>query len=699
MHSVAAMPPRTGSAVTRISQAFPDRVEVRGYDLTGELMGELSFTEYFHLLLTGRRPSDDQRFFLDLLLVAIAEHGMMPTNVAARMTLAADPGSLQGAVAAGILGCGPVILGTAEDCARLLEAAQARVAAGESADAVAAEITGEIHAAGERLPGFGHPVHRPLDPRAERILELADERGVSGPHSALARGFGEAAAATWGRPLTMNVSMPIAAVMLDLGFEPAAVKSIPILARTAGLLAHMAEERERPLGLADGGRGRGVGRLRAAGVMLAPEVERRPWAEQLAHDDQSYRAQIAYLLERSPFYRERLAAAGVASAPEAGGLAEIAALPLTEKQEVKATATAEQPVGAHLCVERSEIVRVYSTSGTTGSPTYIPLTAGDLDNWITGSARSYAASGVAAGELAVSSYNAGPFVAGAALDAFDRIGLAQVPVGTGNTEHLLRAVELLRPTAAVLTPSYAAYLVEAAATRGLDLGGSSVARVLVAGEPGGGEPEFRASLERGWGARVTEAMGIGDIGPSLWGECEHQDGMHLGARGFVHPELIDPDTGAAIEIGDGVTGELVLTHLRHRAAPLLRFRTRDHVEFRTRPCPCGRTGPRVRCIGRTDDMLIVRGVKVFPAAVREVVSSFAPQVSGQILVRPRSPGTKQDPPLPVEVELGPEAATDAKLAEAIGRRLRETLVFQAEVELLPWKSLQRSEYKSKLVER
>ena len=117
-----------GDAVSHISQAYPDRVEVRGRDLTGDLMGRLSFTEYFHLLLTGREPTEDQRFFLDLLLVAIAEHGMMPTNVAARMTLAADPGSLQGAVAAGILGCGPVILGTAEACARLLEAAQARVA-------------------------------------------------------------------------------------------------------------------------------------------------------------------------------------------------------------------------------------------------------------------------------------------------------------------------------------------------------------------------------------------------------------------------------------------------------------------------------------------------------------------------------------------------------------------------------------------
>jgi citrate synthase len=227
--------------VSRISRAYPDRVEVRGRDLAGDLMGRLTFTEYFHLLLTGDEPTDDQRFFLDLLLVSIAEHGMMPTNVAARMTLAADPGSLQGAVAAGILGAGPVVLGTSEECARLLEDA---VASGRDP----AEIAREIHASGGKVPGFGHPLHRPVDPRAERILELADERRVSGRHVERARALREAVAEVWGKPLTMNVAMPIAAVLLDVGFPAPAVKAVPILARTAGLLAHLAEERDRPLG-------------------------------------------------------------------------------------------------------------------------------------------------------------------------------------------------------------------------------------------------------------------------------------------------------------------------------------------------------------------------------------------------------------------------------------------------------------------
>jgi phenylacetate-CoA ligase len=419
------------------------------------------------------------------------------------------------------------------------------------------------------------------------------------------------------------------------------------------------------------------------------DLERLPWAEQRALDDESYHKQLAYLLERSAFYREKLGPQPISDA-----LADIAQLPLTEKDELRAAVTPQNPFGAHLCADPSEIVRIYSTSGTTGAPSYIPLTAADLENWVTASARSYAASGVRAGQRIVSTYNAGPFVAGAALGAFERIGLCHIPVGTGNTERLLQAIAHLKPEAVVTTPSYAAHLAERA-----DLRSSSVERVLVAGEPGGGEPAFRAKLEAGWGAKVTEAMGVGDIGVSLWGECEEQNGMHLGARGFVHVEVIEPETRAPVELENGVRGELVLTHLRHRAAPLLRFRTRDHVQVWTSPCKCGRTSPRIRCIGRTDDMLIVRGVNVFPSAVREVVSAFGPAVSGHVLVKPQAPGVKQDPPLPITVELAPQSAADPALADAIREKLRNVLVIQTRVELVPWGSLKRSEYKSKLVDR
>jgi citrate synthase len=235
---------KAGAARTSISTADAASLTVRGRDLCGDLMGRLSFSEYFHLLVTGREPTETQRFFLDLLLVAIAEHGLVPTNQAARMTYAADPGVLQAAVAAGILGCGSVVLGTTEACGTFLIQARARTVGGAELEAQVRELRD----GGGRVPGFGHPLHKPVDPRAQRILALAEEKGAAGPFVALARQAEAVVPRVWGKPLPMNVSMPIAAVLLDLDFPPAILKGIPILARTASLLAHLAEESERPIG-------------------------------------------------------------------------------------------------------------------------------------------------------------------------------------------------------------------------------------------------------------------------------------------------------------------------------------------------------------------------------------------------------------------------------------------------------------------
>ena len=430
--------------------------------------------------------------------------------------------------------------------------------------------------------------------------------------------------------------------------------------------------------------------------MFEPEIESAPWEAQAQADDAAYRDQLDYLFARSRFYREKLAAAGFANAAAAGGLSDIARLPTTEKDELRRTRTRDEPIGTHCTATAAEIARIYSTSGTTGTPSYIPLTPGDLEVWTRTSSRSYAASGIAKGERIVSTYNAGPFVAGAALGAFDRLGLCHIPVGAGASERLMTAVDLLKPTVAAMTPSYALHLIEWARARAIDLAGSHVKRLMVAGEPGGGEPAMRAQLEAGWGASVTEAMGIGDISVSLWGECESKAGMHFSGRGFVHFELVDPGSGEPVPMVDGAAGELVLTHLVNRSAPLLRFRTRDHVRVFVGACACGRTAPRVRCIGRTDDMLIVRGVNVFPSAVREVVNEFAPEVTGVLLIKPRELGVRQEPPLPIVVELAHGASGDG-LAERIRQRLREKLIFGAEVIVAPAESLPRSEYKSKLV--
>jgi phenylacetate-CoA ligase len=433
-------------------------------------------------------------------------------------------------------------------------------------------------------------------------------------------------------------------------------------------------------------------------MMFEPEIETRPWTEQFALDDAAYRKQLDYLFANSRFYRDKLRAAGFDTAAKAGGLADIAKLPLTEKDELRATRSDADPIGTHLAVPMDKVVRVFSTSGTTGVPSYIPLTAGDLENWIRTSSRSYMTSGIAPGQRIITTYGAGPFVAGASLDAFNRIGMCHIPVGSGNTERLMAAVRLLKAQVIACTPSYALHLAEWGRDRGIDVRNSSVERLLVAGEPGGGEPAMRAQLEAAWGAKVTEAMGIGDISPSLWGECEHQNGMHLGGRGFVHFEIIDTETGAPLPLEGEVRGELVLTHLRQEAVPLLRFRTRDHVVIHMEPCPCGRTAPRVRCIGRTDDMLIVRGVNVFPSAVREVVNRFAPDVSGVISIRPSSKGVKQSPPLKIVVELDETRQPQPGLAERIESEIRATLVVSAAVEIVPHGTLPRSEYKSKILD-
>ena len=433
--------------------------------------------------------------------------------------------------------------------------------------------------------------------------------------------------------------------------------------------------------------------------MIDPAVDTTGWEDQASTEDALYRRQIAYLFEKSAFYRQKLRDAGFAEAESVGGIDAISQLPFTEKDELRAARSDEYPIGSHIAADAGDIVRIYSTSGTTGIPSYIPLTRRDLESWLTISSRSYRASGVKKGDRIISTYGAGPFVAGATLEAFERMGLVHIPVGGGNTERLMAAVQLLRPQVLALTPSYAFHLIEWARARRIDTKNSAVERLLVAGEPGGGEPAMRAYLEAHWGASVTEAMGIGDVSVSLWGECAAKRGMHFSGAGFVHVELIDAETGHVLPMIDGARGELVYTHIRREAAPLLRFRSRDHVEMHIGTCACGRTSPRVRCIGRTDDMMIVRGVNVFPSAIREIVSQFSPEVSGAIQVRPKKVGVAQPPPVPVRVELAEGRPVGGDVGERIKARIRDVLLVSAEIELVPWGSLPRSEYKIKLVDR
>ncbi len=234
-----------------ISAANADTIVVRGHDLCGELIGRITFTDHAWLLVTGSLPSPAQRRMLDATLVAIAEHGLVPSVAAARITLAAAPEAMQGAVAAGILGCGSVILGSAESAARLLTEILARAAA----DGPEAAARTAIEAARRAVPGYGHPLHKKQDPRVTRLLAISAETGLAGRHVEAALQVEKLLPGITGKPLAMNVSGAIAAVMLDAGYPLLAIKGVPMLARTASLIAHLVEEQQRPIGfvLADGG--------------------------------------------------------------------------------------------------------------------------------------------------------------------------------------------------------------------------------------------------------------------------------------------------------------------------------------------------------------------------------------------------------------------------------------------------------------
>ncbi|MDC0508105.1 phenylacetate--CoA ligase family protein, partial [Luminiphilus sp.] len=327
------------------------------------------------------------------------------------------------------------------------------------------------------------------------------------------------------------------------------------------------------------------------------------------------------------------------------------------------------------------------------------LTESDLKMYATNVARGYTAGGFKRGQRLVVGFNAGPFVAGAVYSGFDKIGASVIPVGTGNTERMVTAIQKLRATGISCTPSYGLYLIDWCRDRKIDTRTLGLENMITAGEPGGGDPLIRATLTDAFGCTVRESMGIGDISLSVWAEDAAEQGMHFMARDAVHVELIDPSTGVTKAWEDGASGELVYTALNREAMPLLRFRSRDHVQVTMGETGTGRTGPRIRCVGRTDDMLIVRGVNLFPTAIRSVLDQFNGAVSGLFLVQPSQHGVKQEPPLPVAVEVAPGATPDnPDLQARIRHAIKERLLVTAEVQLVGNNTLPRETYKSKLVD-
>jgi citrate synthase len=230
-----------------LSTSNADTIVVRGKDLCRDLIGQVSFTDYLWFLLSGEMPQPAQRRVLDATLVAIAEHGLVPSVQASRMTYAAAPEALQGAVAAGLLGCGSVILGAAQDAGKLLADVVARSADSDLNTAATAAVT-ELRAARKPVPGYGHPLHKGEDPRATRLFAVAAEAGLPDAHRRAAKQIEAVLPAITGKSLVMNVSAAIPAVLLDAGFPLGALKGVPLLARTASLVAHLLEEQTKPIG-------------------------------------------------------------------------------------------------------------------------------------------------------------------------------------------------------------------------------------------------------------------------------------------------------------------------------------------------------------------------------------------------------------------------------------------------------------------
>lgn len=426
---------------------------------------------------------------------------------------------------------------------------------------------------------------------------------------------------------------------------------------------------------------------------FSAEIETMPWEQIALLQAEKMRKQVRYVAERSPFYQQKFREAGIQPG-DIRTLDDLARLPFTLTDEIRQSQADQPPLGSHLAARDEDVVRIYSSTGTTGRPTYVGLTERDRIIWAMVSGRGYFARGIRAEDVVVLGMSPSCFVGGLpAVDALTGIGCAIVPVETGASDRLITAIQHLGATVLLATPSYAVKLAEYCQEHfGIPASSLGIRLVSVDAEPGGGTPLIRRKIEESWGAQCREALGDTNALSIIWAECPEGNGMHLCAQEFVYPEIVDPETGARLELRNDLEGELVYSAIDREATPLLRFRTRDRVKVWTGPCACGRTSYRVRYIGRVDDVMVIRGVNVFPSAIRDVVAGFRPETSGEIQVLLAGPGPIVEPPVHVKVETGESRAGEARsLEHRLEEALWNKLVFRARVELVPARSLPRFE--------
>ena len=392
-----------------------------------------------------------------------------------------------------------------------------------------------------------------------------------------------------------------------------------------------------------------------------------------------------------PFYRERLDAAGI-TPDRITALSDIQYIPFTTKEDIRDT----YPYGL-FAVPREEVVRIHASSGTTGKPTVVGYTKRDLDTWSDLVARLAAAAGATPADIAQICFGYGLFTGALGLHyGLEKLGLMVMPTSTGNTEKQLMLMKDLGTTTIIATPSYAMYMAEAARDLGYRREDFRLRLALLGSE--GCTPEMRDKIEEAWGMFVTDNYGMSElIGPGVSGECEQRCGMHFAEDHFL-PEIIDPASGRVL--GEGDSGELVVTTLTKEAFPLLRYRTRDITRINKEPCACGRTHARMdKPAGRVDDMLKIRGVNVFPSQIESVVMHI-PEVGGHYQLIVRREGFTDT--LEVNIELIDNSLLEKyseleKLTQKVHDQLRSVLGLDCLVTLAQPRSLERFAGKAKRI--
>ena len=420
-------------------------------------------------------------------------------------------------------------------------------------------------------------------------------------------------------------------------------------------------------------------------------IERAPRADRAHLQLQRLKAQVARAVERVPLYRERLRAAGVTAA-DIRSLDDLRRLPFTVKDDFRAT----YPFGL-LAVPMDEVVRLHASSGTTGKPTVVAYTRGDLDLWSLVMARTLAMGGVGRSDVVHNAYGYGLFTGGLGFHyGAERVGAAVIPISGGFTDRQLTALQDLGSTVLCCTPSYALHLAEAIEEAGLRPRDLKLRVGFFGAEPW--TEGMRDAIEARLDLIALNIYGLSEvIGPGVSVECTERRGMHVAEDHFL-PEIVDPRTLEPVP--PGAVGELVFTTLTKEALPLLRYRTRDVTALDPEPCRCGRTLVRIgRITGRTDDMLIIRGVNVYPSQIERALLAVADVAPHYLLVLRREAALDT---LEIQVEARAdvaEAGDDAfaALAAVVRRKVHETIGLTAEVSVVRPKTIERSVGKAKRV--